>query len=654
MSYQGIEAEFKLGRGGLLTDETQAEIPIQNLILANNVELQDGIVSREPGSKRWNLSEFSGSVIELADYWPQEHLQRFLVLTSDGRVWKAPDRETKTEVLPFSASEPATLNLSPEYRIVIGGSEIAGNQRKAFVFSGYSQLQVIRGDESVRRNVANPSADWSMTNYPRGGVVHRSRLFVWGADPHRVYASDDDDHEQFVTGAVQFAVYPGEGDRVVGGYVWKGRLFIFKYPTGVYLLEDSDASATNWFFRKLSGEFGISGARAMTEALDDMLVGNAVGSVTSVRAVQQLGDVESADIFGLLRISNYMNQRMSSADMQKRCAVYDSKRKIAYFSYRSASGSQIDSVMKIDFAKQRPEMTLLSKDQIECLVLRQTVTGKVPYCGSADGYIYETQHEDKEITKVFPPLGLMASALAGAGAGNLVAGSYRYHVTFADASRESTPGSPSNATTVVTPGTDGKISLSSIPVDTTGTATKRRLYRSKDAGAYLFLAEISDNVTTTYVDNIADASLGTANPPSTNGFSSTYLSEFQTPHTDFGFLDGKLAQQTKVFDAIEFAFEPTGKHTISFDYFIDGLYVETKTIRLDRGLPLGEFVLDRDRLESSAPFSVRMRLRGFGRTFSVRVYGSGLLEDFRLEKIRVYFRAANQDQRKPTSGRAVS
>lgn len=106
------------------------------------------------------------------------------------------------------------------------------------------------------------------------------------------------------------------------------------------------------------------------------------------------------------------------------------------------------------------------------------------------------------------PTGATA-ALAGAGAGNLSTGNYAYKITYVAPSGETAVGTASNTVTVSSPGTNGKIALSSIPVSGNGTVTARRIYRTVANGAtYFFVAQLNDNTTTTYTDNISDATIG--------------------------------------------------------------------------------------------------------------------------------------------------
>lgn len=104
-------------------------------------------------------------------------------------------------------------------------------------------------------------------------------------------------------------------------------------------------------------------------------------------------------------------------------------------------------------------------------------------------------------------------ALAGAGAGNVNAGAHRYAVTFVTADGETSSGDVSAS--VTTTAGDGRVSITSIPLGGS-LVTQRKLYRTAAGGStYLLLATLADNTTTSYTDNIADASLG-AQIPSSN------------------------------------------------------------------------------------------------------------------------------------------
>lgn len=108
--------------------------------------------------------------------------------------------------------------------------------------------------------------------------------------------------------------------------------------------------------------------------------------------------------------------------------------------------------------------------------------------------------------------GAPTGALAGAGVGNVDNGLHLYRVTFVTAEGQTNAATSSGSVTVVDKTLDGKVSLSSIP---TGSVfvTARKVYRTVAGGSvFKLLTTISDNSTTTFTDNVADASLTTTAP----------------------------------------------------------------------------------------------------------------------------------------------
>lgn len=126
-------------------------------------------------------------------------------------------------------------------------------------------------------------------------------------------------------------------------------------------------------------------------------------------------------------------------------------------------------------------------------------------------------------TNAEPAPGVLTVALASpAAAGNVENGAHRYLATFVTADGETEAGTVSSAVTVADKTVNGKVQLSAIPLGGLG-VTSRKLYRTAAGGStYLLLATLADNTTTTYLDNIADASLG-AGAPSTNSTSDPLL-----------------------------------------------------------------------------------------------------------------------------------
>lgn len=117
---------------------------------------------------------------------------------------------------------------------------------------------------------------------------------------------------------------------------------------------------------------------------------------------------------------------------------------------------------------------------------------------------------------VYPPSGTASMNSSGAGA---LSGTYTWKLTYVNS--QSVEGNPTTIGSFAV--TARQVSITSIPVapQSWGVAS-RRLYRNTDSGTtFLRVTTISDNTTTSYTDNTADASLGTT-APSDNGVPPIY------------------------------------------------------------------------------------------------------------------------------------
>ena len=103
--------------------------------------------------------------------------------------------------------------------------------------------------------------------------------------------------------------------------------------------------------------------------------------------------------------------------------------------------------------------------------------------------------------------GACTAALIATGTGNVDNGTHTYKVEFVTTIGGTGIATAVASNTVTVDGTHKQVSLTGIPVSSSGAVTSRKIYRTTVAGTYLLLTTIGDNVTTTYTDNTADASL---------------------------------------------------------------------------------------------------------------------------------------------------
>jgi hypothetical protein len=245
------------------------------------------------------------------------------------------------------------------------------------------------------------SADW-ISNNPKFGVGHENRLWVFGNSNryHTVYYSDPDDHEDFISSnSGELNVFPGEADEIVAAISYKNRLFLFKRPFGVYLVDTTDPSVSNWRVYKLSDYFGAASPNSVLTALDDLLGGNSTGSITSATATDALGDVEAGDILSNGQIEQYIREILNTAGIKNQSCLYYPEKKLAMFTVSTDTASENqDSILYVDVNKKSIRFSLNTKDAASCLALRRDGNNiPRPMYGGYDGNVYLMDQANRNI-----------------------------------------------------------------------------------------------------------------------------------------------------------------------------------------------------------------------------------------------------------------
>jgi len=126
---------------------------------------------------------------------------------------------------------------------------------------------------------------------------------------------------------------------------------------------------------------------------------------------------------------------------------------------------------------------------------------KIPFEVEGTPY-YVTSSGNAEVIANTAPATAPVAALGAAG---VLSGSYAYKVTFADADNKETAGS--DASNTISPSSQ-QVDLTGIPTSADSKHTKRFIYRTGGSlPVYYQVAEIADNTTTTYTDNITDTAV---------------------------------------------------------------------------------------------------------------------------------------------------
>lgn len=126
-----------------------------------------------------------------------------------------------------------------------------------------------------------------------------------------------------------------------------------------------------------------------------------------------------------------------------------------------------------------------------------------------------------------------------------------------------------------------------------------------------------------------------------------YKGQFQTPHSDCGVPDAN-----KQFDWLSVKYVPEGNWYLNCDYFIDGKYMDTIQFPMFqyKSPKLNDLELDTNRLAQPNTETFTMKLRGSGRTISLRFWNEGNNQSFQVASAIVGFQTLGGQAQKAVDG----
>lgn len=408
--YAGNVAQIPVGNSGVISDLAPSQIPYNALTRAYNCDYQLGYIQKAPGAIQYNRVAMPDGVIALLDYWPTLNKQRLFAATTAGKIY----RDTGDRYFGGNAASTSPVaiatglgRLDNRCQFVVGGNETSGRDKKIFFFSGgVGQVQVCSGDNSTFAKIAKPAADWpnptassnSQSNFPKFGLIHRGQLWCFARS--QAYASTTGDHEDFQgTGTLVNNVGPGEGGDIVGAFVFKQKLMVWKEGDLLYYLNDSDTSTTNWYFSKALDGLGIAGWHSARGVLDDLLIGNITGKLTSFTATQAFGNLTQADIFKRSHVARFFAENTTPMGNLYQHSLFYGDRGLALFTGRTKGNSANNCVIQLDVSDpDNPKYGLWNHIAPDCLALRRDTNNILrPIYGAADGFVYLMDREDRSV-----------------------------------------------------------------------------------------------------------------------------------------------------------------------------------------------------------------------------------------------------------------
>jgi len=395
MAFTGRIAQLPLGVDGLTGTKNMTQVRPSQLLVADSITFEDGTLRKIGGASKYNSTALTGapSVIAGHDWFPTAGTQRMVIVTSDGKIYK--DSGGKD----FATTLKTGLTVSSVVPIFVeGGAEVAANNRKLFIFTEKNVVQVLSADGATTSDITTPPADWSGANQPIFGLNHEDR--IWGGgnanDPHRLYYSIVADHEDFAgSGSGTIAIFPGEGERLIGAISFKGLIVCWKFPVGVYYVDTTDPTIANWKVRRLNRRIGGVSPRGAIAIDNDLLFIDIGGNLHLISTVTEFGNLGSINLSQRGDMGPFVRENVALDQLEKCQAVYYVAKRQVMFAVAGAGSTTNTRMLVVDFNRlDLPRFHFDTRDTTESLWLRQDGDNvERPVSGDDAGFVRTMDEE---------------------------------------------------------------------------------------------------------------------------------------------------------------------------------------------------------------------------------------------------------------------
>lgn len=375
------------GKGTLNASRSPVEVKNEDLTSMDALTFEHDTFQKEGGATKFNTTVIAGApkVLFLWDFTSGTFVQELVAGTNDGKY---------VTLNSGGIGKTLTSGLSTD-KFISGAEGVNTAGTKAlFLMNGTEQMKIYTGGATAV-DIANPAADWVATIKPRWAFLHNNRMYAGGRS-HRAYASLFEKHDDYLSvGALTFNIYPGEGQYLVGGTSWRGRAYFFKYPTGIYYLDDSSADTSVWGMKRLSFFVGVAGEGCYIQAADEVVFLSPDSYFHTLSAVNEFGDAISSAILPTA-LGTYIreNTNQSRFDRVQNC-FYAGKRKIM-FAFSSIGSNVNNLIVGLDAHRLGDTVGFkTSRDECESLATYRDTSTKIakPLAGNSTGYVYKLDQD---------------------------------------------------------------------------------------------------------------------------------------------------------------------------------------------------------------------------------------------------------------------
>lgn len=393
MAYRGSVTRLPVGMLGFSGSRNPTQLQAGHFQTVEGVSLDGGLLQKEGGASRLNAVALGAPsvVISGINYSPIADNVRDAVFLSNGSILK----DSGAGTFAITLASGLTSVREPPPHFMMAGGEAAGLPRTLFCFSSVNQVRVVDGDGAVMAAITTPPADWAGAgNFPTFGVLHEGRLWGGGnaSDPHRMYYSTPGDHQNFTgAGSGTISIFPGEGERIIGGVSFKGLLIIFKYPKGIYPIVTQDPAPAGWRVEALSRAVGGVNQHTILPVDNDVMYMDSGGNIHLLSATNAFGGIETSNISQKSDIATFMRDNANLVAIRRATSVWYGTKQQAQFSFPAIGGSDNNIRLIVDLSAPQIGLRFLKsiRDTAISMWMRPDVFGVYkPVHGDTVGFIY--------------------------------------------------------------------------------------------------------------------------------------------------------------------------------------------------------------------------------------------------------------------------
>lgn len=367
-------APIMLAQRGLTGSKNPAILKTGDLVLASNLNFSEGnLVEKEGGSTKVNTTalDSGAKIISGHDWWPTGTTQRRVVALGTGKLLK--DDMTGA----FGTTLKTGLGTDKLTQFVDGGGEAAGAASHLFIPNGFDVVQVLDDDGATTHNLTTPPADWTGNNQPSFMFIFRGVLIGGGNAnfPNQLYASTGGNHEDFVAaGSFVLSVYPRAGVRIVAGLTAFGRAFLWKFPRGIFWVDDSAAAVSGWFVKEASAQYGAAPTPHAVAQIDEAVVAflsNTGNVVLMQESSGSLTGVAFTDLTKVLNLRQIVRDNFNLAHLSRAQVRWYDERKQLHVTFAAQGSTALNRRLVIDFNEEHTRVEITEKDIAEALWLER-------------------------------------------------------------------------------------------------------------------------------------------------------------------------------------------------------------------------------------------------------------------------------------------